>query len=150
MPLPTATEKSEDRRRLPRYPVEDTVFITFRPRFDVVGHLVDVSDNGMAMEYTAFEPGERTGEVEVDIFCQPRKLNLAHVSCRVVYDLKLDDAPTFRGFQTRRCGLELGPLSTEEKAQLRALLTRTDYSEPLPADEASDAPLSPAARRVAI
>ncbi len=122
MPIPTATEKMENRRRLPRHTVEDTVFITFRPRFDVVGHVIDVSDGGIGMEYTAFEPGDQVENVEVDIFCQPRKLNLAHLPCRVTYDLRVEDAPTFRGFQTRRCGLEFGAISPEQRQQLRSLL----------------------------
>ncbi|MHC1741969.1 MAG: PilZ domain-containing protein [Syntrophobacteraceae bacterium] len=148
MPLPTITEKSQDRRRLPRHRVQDTVFVTFRPRFDVVGHLVDISDNGIAIEYTAFEPGERAESVDVDIFCQPRKLNVPHLPCKVAYDLKVEDAPTFRGFQTRRCGLEFGQISPNQREQLKALFEpRIIDTKPSPADDASDLH-SPLARRL--
>jgi hypothetical protein len=122
MPQSMALTKKEDLRNIHRYPVNEMVFITFRPRFDIVGYLIDVSSEGIALEYTAFEPGERTNFVEVDIFCQPKKLNLAHIPCRVAYDFKVEDAPTFRGFQTRRCGLQFSRVSDEQREQLKALL----------------------------
>lgn len=117
-----ASTSEEDRRNDPRYRVEDTVFVTFRPRFDVVGYAVDVSENGLAFEYTAFGDTEASGLVEVDIFCQPRKVNLAHVPCRIMYDYKVDDAPTFRGFQTRRCGLQFGQVPADQMERLQAFL----------------------------
>jgi|WetSurMetagenome_2_1015567.scaffolds.fasta_scaffold203364_1 hypothetical protein len=122
MPQSTALKKREDLRSVHRYPVDEMVFVTFRPLFDIVGHLIDVSSSGLALEYTAFMPGERTELVEVDIFCQPKGLNVAHIPCRVAYDFKVDDAPTFRGFQTRRCGLQFAQVSPEQSEQLKALL----------------------------
>lgn len=123
-----ASEKRKDRRAADRYPVFDTVFITVGPRFDVVGCLIDLSRSGLSFTYNAFEPAGLTGSLNVDIHCKPRKLNLASISCRVAYDVKMQDAPSFGGFQIRRCGIRFDPLSSEQEVQLESFLRscRTD------------------------
>ncbi|MHC1745134.1 MAG: PilZ domain-containing protein [Syntrophobacteraceae bacterium] len=111
-----------DRRTATRYPVRDRIFITFRPAFDVVGCLVDLSHDGLAFEYTAFERSQQYEKVAVDIFCQPRRVNLTYVPCRVIYTQDMKDAPSFCGFRTKRCGLQFGRLSQDQAAQIHSLL----------------------------
>lgn len=124
----TQSNRTAERRKLRRHPMVDTVFVTFRPSYDVVGQLVDVSRDGIALEYTAHEPPDHSDFVAVDIFCQPRNLNLARIPCQVTYDTKVEDAPEFRGFQTRRCGLKFGRVSPEQRAQITAFLQSCDQA----------------------
>ncbi len=122
MPRATPSDREGESRIPRRLSLTDTIFVTFRPLYDVVGQLVDVSTDGLALEYTAHEPLERRDKVAVDIFCQPRNLNLSRIPCHVSYDWKVEDAPSFRGFETRRCRLRFGEVSPEQRAQLDALL----------------------------
>ncbi len=111
-----------DRRAATRYPVRDKIFITFRPAFDVVGCLVDLSHDGLAFEYTAFEHTQRDGDVQVDLFCQPRQLNLTRIPCRIIYIQERRNAPSFCGFRTKRCGLQFGQISWDQAEHIRSLL----------------------------
>ncbi len=113
---------SPDKRRSPRYPLKDTFFLTFRPQFDRVGRLSDISSSGVSFEYTIFQKCEKYEYVEVDIFAPSQQLSLARVPCKVVYDCALPSAVCFQGVQTNRCGLEFGALNADQSAKLRSII----------------------------
>jgi hypothetical protein len=111
-----------NRRREPRYAVKDEVFLVFRPYFDRLGKLKDVSSGGVAFEYPVFAEYSKVNEVEVDIFAsEPAHIMLRNLPCRVVYDTRIDQ-PTVSGVETRRCGLKFEGLSLQHAEQLKLLL----------------------------
>ena len=125
----------DDRRKSVRYGLSTDVFLVFRPAFDRLGALKDVSMGGAAFEYSVFGQYEKVDEVEVDIFAsQPDHFLLRQVTCRVVYDVKLHQ-PSLSGIETRRCGLKFEGLSPNHRQLLKQLLGNHG-AHPLPSKPA--------------
>lgn len=119
---PNERRSQIDRRQTRRCTPKSDVFMVFRPAFDRLGQITDVSLAGAAFEYPAFVDYEEVAEVEVDLFTlEPAPLLLKSVPCRVVYDI-LIKKPTVSGIATRRCGLRFVRLSPEHSKQLELLL----------------------------
>ena len=121
-------ETQTDRRQAPRYTPKNDVFVVFRPSFDRLGQVKDVSRGGAAFEYPVFANYEKVAEVNVDLFTsEPAPFILKSVPCEVVYDIKLEK-PTLSGIQTRRCGLKFARLSHQHSEQLEFFLHK--YGSP--------------------
>ena len=91
-----------ERRKSPRYAIKDDVYLTFRPNFDRVGRVQNISTGGATFEYVQYSALAKTVEVEVDIFSQE------HFS--------------FGGIETRRCGLKFKKLSEQQRSDLNCFL----------------------------
>lgn len=118
------TEKSvPNRRQFQRYAVTDSVFLAFRPRFDRLGMLKDISGGGVAFEYTVSDTPQplETSEIEVEVFSH-KTFKLSRIPCTIVYDTRAEAGPSMTGFETRRCGLQFGKLSDLQAAQLKVLM----------------------------
>jgi c-di-GMP-binding flagellar brake protein YcgR len=117
-----AKKGEEDRRRFHRFGMKNAVFITFRPEFDMIGKLTDISAGGLAFEYNSFEDREKSDVVEIALFSHPKDYSLPKAVCRVVYDREVEGCFSFKGFQTRRCGLEFYELNLDQMLQLDMLM----------------------------
>lgn len=117
-------EQTMERRRATRFIVDDSLFATFRPNFDKVGRLKDISKSGAAIEYAIFGQAiyEQVSDVEVDFFSRTEDFHLPKVPCRIVYDRKNEEHPSFNVFETRRCGLEFAPLSSQQATLIEVLI----------------------------
>ena len=110
--------------------------MVFRPRFDRLGKLKDVSSGGAAFEYSVYESYERVADAEVDIFApKPRGFLLSRVPIEVVYDIVMEH-PTLIGIETRLCGFRFRQLSRQHMGQLELLL-RYCAPHPLPGEYAA-------------
>jgi len=113
-----------ERRVFERHVPRELVFTTFRPTFDRMGRIRDISQGGLAMEYTLLE--EKPGleeKVVIDIFNSEKKYNLFNVPCRVIYDRRVNESEGFlTNVETRRCGLKFENLRPEQSAQLEMVL----------------------------
>jgi len=121
---PTESEEkirmsANDRRRLVRSRVIKDVFLTFRPGFNVIGRLKDISLGGVGFEYTTIDKRDVVDRVEIDIFSQKKDFHLQRLLCKIVYDNKASDYPTFNGIETRRCGLKFEQLSQKQIESLK-------------------------------
>jgi hypothetical protein len=111
-----------DRRKALRYALKTDLFLVFRPDFDRLGALKDVSLGGAAFEYPVFGHYEKVDEVEVDIFASGLDHFMVHnVPCRVVYDIKMERS-SLSGIETRRCGLKFEHLSPHHRQLIEQLL----------------------------
>ena len=110
----TVWERSVDRRQHERFPVADEVFLTFRPSFERIGSVKDISKTGISFEYLAFEEGEEVEYVDVDVFSASQDLYISRIPCRIVYDIRKEPAFILRDAETRRCGMEFGELSEQQ------------------------------------
>ena len=113
-----------ERRGAMRYMVDDSLFATFRPNFDKVGRLKDISTSGAAIEYAIFGQTvyDQARDVEVDFFSRTEDFHLPKVPCRIVYDMKNEEHPSFNVFETRRCGLVFAPLSSQQATLIEVLI----------------------------
>lgn len=112
----------EERREFPRYKIKDDVYLTFRPDFDRVGKIRDISAGGAAFEYVQYTTLASISEVEVDIFSQSKEFHWPKIPCKVVYDRRVEKYPSFEGIETRRCGLKFTNLSKRQLTQLNFFL----------------------------
>ncbi len=119
-------KKGADRRRDERHEVKDRIFITFRPQFERIGWLTDISKGGVSFEYPTFEEYSALPEkIHVDIFSSPRNFNLSNLPCKLVYETPVDKAKGFMGtIGTRRCGLVFEAMSEHQAAQLATALSQ--------------------------
>ena len=119
-------KKGADRRRDERHEVKDRIFITFRPQFERIGWLTDISKGGVSFEYPTIEEYSALPEkIHVDIFSSPRKFDLSNLPCKLVYDTPVDKGKGFmETIETRRCGMVFGEMSQNQAAQLAAVLSQ--------------------------
>jgi len=111
-----------NRRHLIRYSVRDRIFITFRPDFDRVGLLKDVSMGGLSFEYTSTRSLRHLQDVYVDIFSYQKSYTLTGVRCKVIYDNPICDRPSFGNIGSRRCGVLFRRLSRDQLLKLKVLI----------------------------
>ena len=118
-------KKGAERRRHERYELKDRIFITFRPQFDRIGWITDISKGGVSLEYSTIqEYSALTEKVSVDIFSSPRKFDLSNLPCQLVYDARVDRGKGFvETIETRRCGLVFESLSEHQATQIEAVLS---------------------------
>ena len=93
-----------------RFKVAEDLFLTFRPRFAIMGKLKDISKGGVAFEYFMYEDSRILEMVEIDIFSKDRVLHIFPIPCNVVYDIPVPGIGSSLGIQARRCGLEFTQL----------------------------------------
>lgn len=120
------TDKNDvERRRYERFEVKDRFFITFRPNFDRIGWITDISNKGISLEYTTIQEYFPLNEnVSVDIFSSPKKFDLSNLPCQLIYDKRVDRGNGFiETIETRRCGLFFENLSSYQAAQLDIVLS---------------------------
>ncbi len=115
-----AVSEGKERRQFERYATDDSLFATFRPHFDRIGKVKDISKGGMSIEYTVYEEFGKTESVEVDLFSHKADFHLSRLSCKVVYDTGSSDYQGFSGFEVRRCGLEFSNLSPRQRAMVES------------------------------
>lgn len=117
-------KQGQERRRHKRYLTNDNIFITFRPHFDRIGSISDISRGGVSLEYSVIQDySALTDKLWVDIFCSSKKLELTNVPCRLIYDRRVEiDKGFLKTIETRRCGLEFSDLSQYQTARLEAEL----------------------------
>ena len=117
------TKDSSDRRTSQRFLVKESVFLTFRPTFNKLGSLKDISKSGVSFEYIAYESMDTPHSVEIDIFSKSMDIHLSKVPCKVVYDVKVGESFTMNQVETRRCGLQFEQLSGYHASQLKNILS---------------------------
>jgi c-di-GMP-binding flagellar brake protein YcgR len=115
--------KGAERRRHERYDLKERVFITFRPDFDRIGWITDISKGGAALQFSAaLDYSELPENIHADIFGFPQGFNLPNLHCKLVYDIRDDRGLGFIG--TRRCGLAFEEMSEYQESKLDTILNQ--------------------------
>ncbi|MBI5591092.1 MAG: PilZ domain-containing protein [Deltaproteobacteria bacterium] len=117
-------KNGSERRQHARYGLRGQVFIAIRPQFDRLGWALDISEDGVSLEYPILQDySALSEEVNIDIFSTPRKIDLSNLPCQLVYDTPIQrENGFFRNIGTRRCGLVFVNLSVHQAAQLKIIL----------------------------
>ncbi len=96
--------------------MKEGVYLVYRPYFDVLGQVKDISDNGIGFQYVNFYNHTRMKHIYIDIFSGETNLQLRRVKCKVVFDIRTIE-PT-SSLEIRRCGMQFVKLSEREAAVL--------------------------------
>ncbi len=116
-------ETTRERRLHERFRLAGDVFLAFRPSFERVGRILDISAGGIAVEYASdLGPLER-GEVLVDIFVKHKNTRIRSLPCHVVYDVEEPSGFEWGGVALRRCGLKFLALAEEHFSELRGFFS---------------------------
>lgn len=91
-------------------------FAYFRSYPDKVGQIIDVSPRGVALSYVT-NKDDVFSPRELDIVLADGSLHVNQLPCTTISDFDTDDGTSIK-FATRRCGLEFGDLTDEQKFAL--------------------------------
>jgi hypothetical protein len=111
-----------ERRRVMRHGVAGNVFVTFRPNFDTVGIVTDISQRGIGFEYTSAASLCELPAATLDIFLDPLGFKLVGIPYKIAYDADADGEWEVANIRTRRCGVELTGLSRSQFDRLCELI----------------------------
>ncbi len=114
-------KKSENRKHNRLRPKKQT-YAVMRPMFETMGRVLDISSDGLSIEYISTN-GVDGQFTEIDLMLLDQGLLLQKLPCRIVYDNKLEETCSKAGLMVRRCGLQLGSLSTNQQAMLKMFLS---------------------------
>ncbi len=122
----------KERRRSERLSVNDGMYVVFRPSFTPLGRVVDISEEGIALEYVQIEldsfPLQGLSNKEIDLFTVAGRFYLKRLPCKISYDIlhELNQEGLPSTISTRRCGLEFCGLTEVQKVQLEQFVNNKD------------------------
>jgi hypothetical protein len=114
-----------ERRQHPRYPIREGAFEVFSRDSKMIGKLNNISQGGLAFQYTPVEGQKAESEI-IDIMAKsPNLLYLPSVACRTMYDISaLAEDQTFTGAATRLCGVKFFRLNKEHEQKLALFIEK--------------------------
>jgi len=116
-----------ERREFTRYASKSKALAIHIHGTDVVEKIQDISTGGLAVEYSVIN-GKKLEIGLIDISWNDKDPSyLAMIPCEVIYDqVTLPQGRTYRGRNTRRCGLRYKPLLETHRERLEALFASSD------------------------
>ncbi|ABK16676.1 PilZ domain-containing protein [Syntrophobacter fumaroxidans] len=82
-----------------------------------IGQIIDISSNGISVRYLSRKP-QTVGFSYIKIFAtNGHFVHMRRIECQVIYDIQIDK-DSWYSLATRRCGVEFGELSIEQKMDL--------------------------------
>jgi hypothetical protein len=98
------------------------------PRSPVVGEIIDVGSGGLSFCYTASRKGVSRPS-GLDILLTDGSFSLNNVPLRIITDIELETEES-SGFATRRCGVQFGDLTDEQKSNLLYFIQTYTTADP--------------------
>ena len=114
-----------ERRQHPRYPVRDGEFEVFSRDSKITGKLNNISQGGLAFQYSPVE-GRKAESETIDIMAKsPDPFFLPSVACRTMYDVSvLAEDQTFTGAALRLSGVQFVRLNKEQTQKLTLFIRK--------------------------
>lgn len=101
-----------EQRKRQRYQVQDDAFVVFTPHHEKLGHIIDISMDGLAFRYTDVgRPSNKSSEL--DMFFADNRFHLNKVPFETISNHETDSLMSLR-----RCGVQFGQLTDNQKIQL--------------------------------
>lgn len=114
--------RKSDNRKHSRVRPKKQTYAVMRPMFETLGRVMDISSDGLSIEYISTD-GVCDQFAEIDLMLMDQGLLLQKLPCRIVYDTKLEETSSEAGLMVRRCGIQLGSLSANQRARLKMFLS---------------------------
>ena len=121
-----------DKRKYPRFSVEENVIVALQNGLNRIGKVKDISLGGLSFEHI-YEEDLIGGDSRKSLILWINDVNLPNIPCRIVYDKPLQtpseyDSLTIR-LITRLCGIEFESLTDQQITQLELFLKTYAKSE---------------------
>ncbi len=117
-------DTNKEKRRHRRFSPKVLAFAALRPDFFRLGRIRNISKSGVAFEYLDYGEDEENSRPkdssQIDIFVSRETFHIMRISCRLVYDVRVDYTGSFSAslFENRCCGLEFTDLTDEQERKL--------------------------------
>ena len=112
----TNSQQTVDRRKQKRFRVREGAFVILRPADIGVGRLVDISMDGLTLDYvTSREPSIQPTQLEIFVTDDP--FRLFQVPCKTISDFVTYETYN-KSMSKRRRGIQFGKLTESQTAQL--------------------------------
>ncbi len=114
-----------EKRQHPRYPIREGEFAVCSRDSKMIGKLNNISQGGLAFQYTPVE-GQKPESETIDIMAKsPDLLYLPSMACRTMYDISvLAEDQTFTGASTRLRGLKFVGLQKVQTQKLTLFIEK--------------------------
>jgi hypothetical protein len=93
-----------------------------------MGDIIDIGSGGLSFRYTA-EKEQSIRSSELDILLTDGSFYLNKVPLKTVSDVELEGDPT-SGLSTRRCCVQFGDLTNDQKSDLRYFIRSYTSADP--------------------
>lgn len=118
-------QKQTEKRKHPRYAVEEHAIVALHNDLNRVGKGKDISLGGCSFEHV-YEESLDGGSLSKKLTLLINDFSLKRIPCRIIYDIPLQ-IPAEYEFLTirlipRRCGIEFESLTAEQNEQLISFL----------------------------
>jgi hypothetical protein len=116
----TDTKQIVEQRKHKRFKVLEGAFAALRspwPHSTRLGQIIDISMGGLAFGYIDIG-GETGGPSELDIVLSVKNFYLYKVPFKEVSDFQMNKEVPFTFFVTRRCSVQFGELTQDQKHQI--------------------------------
>jgi hypothetical protein len=112
----TDTKQQVEQRKLKRFRVRAGAFVMLKPSGITACRLLNISMDGLTFDCVSSqaEPVEAT---ELDIFVTDAPIHVSDIPCRSIWDLTVYARPSVALYR-RRCGVQFGELTPDQKFQL--------------------------------
>lgn len=119
------TNQGIERRKLPRLEVNNYSFAVIKHESDniALGRILDINKGGLAFLYGA-ENNVPWPNGSLDIFTVDSLLCVTSLPFRLVSDGDVPKVNQFSSVAMRRCGVQFGPLSKSQEAQIDIFLEK--------------------------
>jgi hypothetical protein len=115
-------KKLVERRRHRRFQAPKDAFVALGPHYVKLGHMIDVSMDGLAFCYKAREePSNRS--FELDIFLPRRVFYLQGMPFKTISDFQSDGIP-FSSVRMRRMCVQFGDLTAYQSGRLKYFIKK--------------------------
>ena len=114
-----------ERRRHKRFRIDELTFLIFRPEFQHLGKIKDISEGGVSFERLDLEEGnDHELDGEIDIFSSGGSFYASGIQCKTVWEIDVleNSAFLFNLRVGRHCGLRFVDLTDEQRSQISSFL----------------------------
>lgn len=121
-----------DKRKYPRFSVEENVIVALQNGLDRIGKVKDISLGGLSFEHI-YEEDLIEGDTRKSLILLINDVNLPKIPCKIVYNRPLQIPSEYASLTirliTKRCGIEFESLTDQQITQLELFLKTYTKSE---------------------
>jgi hypothetical protein len=119
----TGSKQIAERRRQHRFRAPEGLFGILGARHLTLGRIVDINTIGLTFRYIGRKKLS-TGMHTMDIYMSQVYFHLSRISVVTISDVEVIHGRPYWPITIRRCGMEFGGLTAQEKARLQGFIEK--------------------------
>ncbi len=119
----------DERRKHERLEPHGSAFVVFRPEFNKIAPITDISGGGVGCNYLCPVDNEDLTPERfqiIDIIISNNGFHLSNIPCNLVYDVRANNGKStyLHNLVNRSCGLQFDPLIEHQEKQIHYFLEK--------------------------